>query len=321
MSETLNVNVLVAAKEEYTRQLVKTIQEDIYEVIKDIFNDSQEKNIRRKISFSNFQLELKSVPEWTSYKLDSKINHIPKKYPFLMDLITAIFVSHVKILACVRLKSDDKSIKIKVPNLNTFLHKLLIRCCESLYYEPHIIHMEKHKMMDIIGIAIDDTIANQIPIEYILQEYLSGAFDDVPEMSNLMAQEEPLEDISDQESETNSEDGQYKNIPILPIKGKHSINSLPITKNLDGDDSSEHENENEKNIDDENTNEKNYENINENTNEKNYENINEKSTEILKKSSQIEDESDEDYSEDEVSGDEVSGDEDAPKDKKSRSLF
>jgi hypothetical protein len=187
--------------------------------------------------------------------------------------------------------------------------------------------MEKHKMMNIIGIAIDDTIANQIPIEYILQEYLSGAFDDVPEINNLMAQEEPLEDISDRESETNSEDGQYKNIPILPIKGKHSINSLPITKNVDEEDSSEHENEknyeneNEKNY--ENENEKNYENENENEKnyEKNYENENEKSTEILKKSSQIEDESDEDYSEDEVSGDEVSGDEDAPKDKKTRSLF
>ena len=59
MSETLNVNVLVAAKEEYTRQLVSTIQQDVYDILKSIFNDSQEKNVRRKISYSNYQLELK----------------------------------------------------------------------------------------------------------------------------------------------------------------------------------------------------------------------------------------------------------------------
>ena len=73
MSETLNVNVLVAAKDEYTRQLVNTIQHDIFDILKSIFNDSQEKNIRRKISYSNFQIELKAVPQWTSYKLESKI--------------------------------------------------------------------------------------------------------------------------------------------------------------------------------------------------------------------------------------------------------
>ena len=79
MSETLNVNVLVAAKDEYTRQLLNTIQHDIYEILKSVYHDSQEQNIRRKISYSNFQKELKTVPQWTSYKLDSKIKDLTKK--------------------------------------------------------------------------------------------------------------------------------------------------------------------------------------------------------------------------------------------------
>ena len=231
MSETLNVNVLVAAKDEYTKQLLNTIQNDIYIILKSIYNDSQEQNVRRKISYSNFQKELKTVPQWTSYKLDSKIRELIKKYPFLMDLITAIFVSHVKILACVRLKSDNKSIKIKVPNLNTFLHKLLIKCCESLYYEPTLINCEKHKLMEIISIAIEDTIGNQIPIEYILNEYLSGAFDEEPDIP-ILPDIEPFEpDLSDQESEPNSDDGECKNIPILPIKHK-SASGVLINKEL-----------------------------------------------------------------------------------------
>ena len=64
MTETLNVNVLVAAKEEYTKQLISTIQGGVYDIIKQIYIDSQKNNIRRLVSYSNFQKELKAVPNW-----------------------------------------------------------------------------------------------------------------------------------------------------------------------------------------------------------------------------------------------------------------
>ena len=308
MSETLNVNVLVAAKDEYTKQLLNTIQNDIYIILKSIYNDSQEQNLRRKISYSNFQKELKTVPQWTSYKLESKIRDLIKKYPFLMDLITAIFVSHVKILACVRLKSDNKSIKIKVPNLNTFFHKLLIKCCESLYYEPTLINCEKHKLMEIISIAIEDTIGNQIPIEYILNEYLSGAFDDEPDIPIVPDIEHFEPDLSDQESEPNSDDGECKNIPILPIKHK-SASGVLINKELP----------NEFEINNESIQ---VDKVNEEINESNESNeINESNVEsnVLNKSSKIDD-SDDDYSDEDISGDDIS-DEETPKTEKTRSLF
>jgi hypothetical protein len=304
MSETLNVNVLVAAKEEYTRQLVSTIQQDVYDILKSIFNDSQEKNVRRKISYSNYQLELKEVPQWTSYKLDSKIKDLVNKYTFLMDLITAIFVSHVKILACVRLKSDNKSIKIKVPNLSTFLHKLLIKCCETLYYEPQTINFEKYRVIEIISVSIEDTIANQIPIEYILNEYLSGAFDDEPdepinlETENEHAPETLEEEISDNESDANSEEGEYKNIPILPIKSRSAIQESLISP---PDQESAKPDINLDDLEDE-------------------QKIEPKIEPAINKSTKIDDNSEEEYSDEDISGEEFSEDEDT-KVKKNRSLF
>ena len=224
MTETLNVNVLVAAKEEYTKQLITTIQNGLYDVIKEIYNDSQKNNIRRVISYSNFQKELKAVPNWTSFRLEEKLQYINSKFPYLMDLITAIFVSHVKILACVRLKSDNKSVKIKVPNLNTFLHKIIINCCETIYYDPEIIESSKSVIFDIINTSIHDTIANQIPIEYILNEYLSGVFDEdepsYPEQNNIYDQEPELNEFSDEE-----DPDEKRNIPIIPIQ-------KPITKGV-----------------------------------------------------------------------------------------
>jgi hypothetical protein len=224
MSETLNVNVLVAAKEEYSKQLINCIQPGIYDILLSIFDDSQKNNVRLSVSYSNFQKELKGAPHWADYKLEEKLNSINRKFPYLMDLITAIFVSHVKILACVRLKTDDKSVKIKVPSLNSFLHKIIVACCEQIYYEPKCIHDEKIKMFKMITECINETIANQIPIEYILNEYLSGAFDEpetkYPENNNI-EDEEP--DEPDEESDDEEFKPENKEIPIIPIsKPVHS---------------------------------------------------------------------------------------------------
>jgi hypothetical protein len=227
MSENLNVNVLVEAKKEYTTQLIKAIQFDIYDVLLEIYDDSQKNNGRRTVSYSNFQKELKEVPNWASFKLESKISNLTKKHPYLMDLITAIFVSHVKILSCVRLKSDNKSIKIKVPSLNTFLHKLIIKSCETIYYKPWIIHGDKHIIIEIIRISVEDTITNQIPIEYILNEYLSGAFnndDNSFDIENKKEEKEEKEESEESDFEENEslpdseQTDDLKNIPIVPIK-------------------------------------------------------------------------------------------------------
>jgi hypothetical protein len=237
MSETLNVNVLVAAKEEYSKQLIFTLQGHIYKIIKNIYIMSQKNNIRRDISYSNFQKELKQVPNWASFKLDENLSEINSGCPYLMDLITAIFVSHVKILACVRLKRDNKSIKIKVPNLNTFLHKILISVSENIYYNPYVIHEEKIKIYDIINKCITDTIANQIPIEYILNEYLAGVFDEENEqLENQLGEPdfEP-EEHDENENENENEESEFeedtKNIPIIPIQ--NNITKAPVPEKLD----------------------------------------------------------------------------------------
>jgi hypothetical protein len=210
MTDTLNVNVLVAAKEEYTKQLITTLKPGIYEIINGIFEDSQTNNKKLSISYSNFQIELKNVPSWSEYKIESKLNNINTKYPYLMDLITAIFVSHVKILACVRLKSEDKSIKIKVPKLNTFLHKILINCCETIYYKPK--NIDKDTSFEIIEIATVSTIANQIPIQFILSEYLSGVFDE--EQGSEQGSEQVIEPDPEPEPDV------FDHIPIVPIESQ-----------------------------------------------------------------------------------------------------
>ena len=240
MPETLNVNVLVAAKEEYTKQITTCLTPIVYAGILAIYKESQKMNIRLIVSLSNFQKSLRKVPEWTSFRLSDEVERTKKGCPYLMDLVTAIFVSHVKILACVRLKGDHKSIKIKIPSIESFLHKLYINVSEKLYCgvveHPNIIE-NKTIIQGIISETVEETIRNQIPIESILNEYLSGVFDenDDNEEKNIAGNDivsdagSEISDISDVESEYNEE---QKSVPVIPIERPlgNGAPDLDITK-------------------------------------------------------------------------------------------
>jgi hypothetical protein len=221
MREALNVNVLVAAKDEYTRQLTFLLSPIIYSGINSLFTESQRLNKRLSVSYSNFQIVLKKVPGWTSYQLETEVSRAKESCPYLMDLVTAIFVSHVKILACVRLKGDHKKIKIKIPSIEAFLHKMYIQTCEKVYYTPKIIHDKKEYLTVMISETIEETIRKQIPIESILNEYLSGVFDDQDEPDELEADDivsENSDDSDDSEDSDDDDDETEKNIPIVPIE-------------------------------------------------------------------------------------------------------
>lgn len=208
MSETLNVNVLVAAKEEYTKQLVYILSPEIYKVLLNVFNDSQLLKKKRSISLRNFQLQLKKIPTWNTIIIEKNTSDIKSKIPYLLDLITAIFVSHVKILACVRLKTDSKSINVKVPNLDVFLHKMIIMNAEKIYGNPDIILQKKEIVISVISDTIEDTIRNQIPIDKILTEYLSGVFENEKDEDNHKNKQEDfdkLNEIEENEEEYNEE--------------------------------------------------------------------------------------------------------------------
>ena len=207
--------MLVAAKEEYTKQLVYILSPEIYTVILNVFNESQQLKKKRSISLRNFQLQLKKIPVWNTIIIEKNTENIKSKIPYLLDLITAIFVSHVKILACVRLKTDSKSIQVKVPNLDTFLHKIIITNAEKIYYNPELILRKKEIVVSLISETIEETIRNQIPIDKILTEYLSGVFEEDEQSKNETTTdnklekekdfEEDLEEDYDEESEHDNE--------------------------------------------------------------------------------------------------------------------
>tara|TARA_B100001113_G_C20975118_1_gene563568 strand:+ start:90 stop:572 length:483 start_codon:yes stop_codon:yes gene_type:complete len=89
-------------------------------------------------------------------------------------------------------------------------------------------------MFKLITESINETIANQIPIEYILSEYLSGAFNEpetkYPENNNVI---EALEEDEISEDDEDDEDfkPESKEIPIIPISKPIHSNAVENTLN------------------------------------------------------------------------------------------
>lgn len=93
MSEALNVNVLVSAKEEYTNQLCYVLSPLIYQGVIGLFEESKKipKQVRG-ISYRNLQIVLANVQNWSSFIIEKETKRIKDHCSYLSDLVTAIFV-------------------------------------------------------------------------------------------------------------------------------------------------------------------------------------------------------------------------------------
>ena len=107
-----NMNVLADAKKEYTQQLVGVLTPEIYIGIKSIYDAafSHCKKVKDKNILKKFQILLSSVPQWNQSKVNDEYSRIVKKSDcdFIEDLITAVFVSHTKVLSSIQIKKNNK---------------------------------------------------------------------------------------------------------------------------------------------------------------------------------------------------------------------
>ena len=180
---------LVDAKQEYTSYLISTLAPSMYTGFKDIFEQSK-KILNGNSVFKNFQILLSNVPNWNDHILNREVLDITRETgcDWLDNLITAVFVSHSKILTSVKIgnyRPKNKKIDLKIPDTNSFVHQCYIQAAREFYKNP-LLFLEDTKMVrpdeilknqklshSIIKDSIMTTIRKLLPFRNILNEYLS----------------------------------------------------------------------------------------------------------------------------------------------------
>jgi len=187
MKNSVNIEVLVAARNEYIEQLKSIVCPLIIQGMNSIYDDSLEIS-QGKHTIQTFQKLLKEIPKWNQTILQEESKRIKKKCPYIMDIVTAIFVSNVKILASIRLKGKNENIRVKIPSSDIFIHSIYIESAQQVFYDPFLfyhktnnigkVQQNKKAVIDIIRYSVDETIRQMLPFDNILQEYLANALDD-----------------------------------------------------------------------------------------------------------------------------------------------
>ena len=184
-------HVLVDAKNEYTKQLMMVLTIPILEGIQSIYDYTKKySHIKDYQFFKHFQNLLSNIPKWTDKMLHTEYKRIIQKTncDWINDLITAVFVSHTKILTMIKVnKNTDKTIDLKIPNPHIFIHKCYIEVARQFWKRPYLFdhrlsNIETQRNLNesekIIGKSIEETIRKLLPVKNILKEYLGNDYQD-----------------------------------------------------------------------------------------------------------------------------------------------
>ena len=243
MDKNLNISVLVAARDEYIEQLKSIIAPLIIQGVNSIYQDALNVSNGKK-TLMTFQQFLKDIQTWNQTILQEEAKRIKRKCPYIMDIVTAIFVSNVKILASIRLKGNNDNIKIKIPTCELFVHSVYIESAQQIFYDPMLFYhkngnfnqIQKNKkyIREIIYDAVEESMRKMMPFDHILQEYLKNALDDNAEYTDSESEDESEPDTNvlnndkiinnenENENETENENENENTTKNLHIDGLNS---------------------------------------------------------------------------------------------------
>lgn len=233
--DDFDTRILVDAKEEYSKELVRVLKRYILEGINSLYNQACEicKKNRSK-TIITFQDLLEQIPKWNQELIEKETTRIIEnsKCEFFEDLITAVFVSHTKILAAIRTTKKNKRINLTIPKPETFIHKCYIESAREFWKSPYMLdkrvsNFEQQRnnkyCEEIISISIQETIRKLLPLKYILKESLGDTYED--------EQSSDGEDIT--KSISKSDESNLKRLVQNEIKNHYSVkDSLNDDDNL-----------------------------------------------------------------------------------------
>ena len=128
--EDYNNPVFAQAKIEYTKQLQDILMNPIYEGFQSIYIESKREYSKYTEipMYKIFRNKIETVPKWNTYMIDEEVDRIMRvsKCDWLEDLITAVFISHTKILASIG-NNRNKKINLTIPKVSNFIHLCYIK--------------------------------------------------------------------------------------------------------------------------------------------------------------------------------------------------
>ena len=205
-----NLNVLVEAKKEYLGQMCIIMCPPMIDVFNDMYTEAHTLSKGKK-HLMMFQKLLQEVPNWSNAMSKQHSDNIANRCAWFSDLLAAVFVACTKILSAVRLKADNKKISLKLPTNEVFIQTCYNNIAKDLYRDPYVFHEDQsiyhrdEKLTTRFCTAIENSVKELIPVQQILQTYMSQESRDIDLDGDVQDTEDP--DVFDGEAEPEPEGG------------------------------------------------------------------------------------------------------------------
>jgi len=191
-----NLNILVEAKKEYLGQMCMIMCPPMIDVFCDMYDESTKLSKGRNVLIM-FQKLLKEVPNWSNAMSKQHADNIANRCAWFNDLLAAVFVACTKILSSVRLKADNKKISLKLPTNEVFIQTCYNNIAKDLYRDPYIFSEEQsvynrdEKLSTRFCLCIESSVKELIPVQQILQTYMSQESRDIDLDGEVQDTEDP----------------------------------------------------------------------------------------------------------------------------------
>ena len=174
-----------------------------------------------------FRLFLEKVPTWSNEVIETETNRIidNSNCDWLNDLITAVFISHTKILTAIG-SNNNSNIELVIPKTINFIHKSYINIAREIWKNPYLFDdyvsgSEYQKNMRTVELLIKDSIENTIrkllPVKEILKQQLD-IYDNQNENKNKINSDDIrkmlLEELKSLNNMDQDEESDDKNKPV-----------------------------------------------------------------------------------------------------------
>jgi len=183
--DSINVPVFAQAKIEYTKQLTDILYIHIFDGFTSIYNESKKIYITKTgVPILNiFRKLLENIPIWNNEIIEEETKRIIKvsKCDWLDDLVTAVFISHTRILMSIGPNQNTNKINVSIPKTPNFIHKIYINIARDLWKNPYLYNenvaghdrqRNMNRVEEIIKINIETTIRKELPVKEILRGHL-----------------------------------------------------------------------------------------------------------------------------------------------------
>tara|TARA_Y100000389_G_scaffold20508_1_gene17660 strand:- start:795 stop:2027 length:1233 start_codon:yes stop_codon:yes gene_type:complete len=186
-----NNYIYAQAKLEYTKQLIDILKNSIFDSFLEIHRESKKINHNTiEDIYVNFRSLLENIPKWNQTIIDSEVDKIYKdsSCDWIDDLLTAVYITHTKILLSVGKNNNNKKIDLVIPTTKNFIHKCFVTIARELWKNPYL-YQDNIKASDyqrniksieiIISEGIEQTIRNTLPLKDILKSHLDMNIDKI----------------------------------------------------------------------------------------------------------------------------------------------